>query len=610
MNCSHCHAPVPVGSTFCPECGTKAAAPGAAGPATPATPPGGARGTYSGLSTVAPMREARSSVLAIGAIFANRYEVLRKLGEGGMGVVYVTRDSSTTEEVVLKLIHPDLVAGDEAQQRLMAEGLTARQIRHPNIVAVYDVAQWQGQPYFTMEYVKGGSLRSWMHKQARDGKDVSLATAAGLMKTMLAGLAEAHRMNVVHRDLKPENVLLVSDPVEGRADLKILDFGIARAIDAPRAASSGTGPIGTPYYMAPEQVTSADAVGPPADFYSLSVMLYELLVEALPQARWEPVTKLRPELPKAIDALLEKGLAARPRSRFSNAAEYAGALDAVVQQGAAPAPDPDPVPVPPPPPPPPPTASWWKTYQAWWAGLSTMAKAGLVGGIIVVGVVANLVDPTTPPTRTGVLDSGGGEVPDDDRDVTPEPPPPPPVRPLPNIAGDMGASERARVDHRLSRPAVFRQRQRQPAHRRRLRQRLERCLLGLGQLWQSVVPDPRRPAGRHRHGLSPRVCQRVTGAVHQPRAAQLTPAMRAGGDVFWRATDEVLQLRTLTATHGRPLSQLRAGGLHAGRVSRRRQGPSSGRLPAAHRFAERLSRRAETGRPAARGRPARRLHAG
>ncbi|CAG0951348.1 partial Serine/threonine-protein kinase PrkC, partial [Anaerolineae bacterium] len=318
MNCPSCKAPLPADAAFCPNCGAK---PGASTPNRPAG------GTYSGLGTIAPMRESRATVLEPGTKFAERYEVVRKLGEGGMGIVYVARDTNTGEEMVLKLIHPDLVTGDEAVKRLMAEGLTARQIRHPNIVAVYDVSQWNGQPYFTMEFVRGGTLRSWLINGISAGREVPLPVATGLMKSMLAGLAEAHRMGVVHRDLKPENVLLSGDPDAGNFDLKILDFGIAKAIGGTPTVRSG-GPVGTPIYMAPEQMTSADAVGPPADIFSLSVMLYELLMDAPPQARWEPVSKSRRDIPRAIDDLLEKGLSARPRSRYATAADFEAALDA------------------------------------------------------------------------------------------------------------------------------------------------------------------------------------------------------------------------------------------------------------------------------------------
>ncbi len=428
MTCTSCHTTVPPAADFCPKCGAKAGATG------PATPPRSARpgGTFSGLDTVNPMRDKPSSVLANGSIFANRYEVLSKIGEGGMGVVYLTRDTNTGDEVVLKLIHPDLVA-EEAVKRLMAEGVTARQIRHPNIVAVFDVAQWEGQPYFTMEHVKGGSLRSWLVKQTRDGALVPLATAIGLVKAMLAGLGEAHRMNVVHRDLKPENVLLVTDPAGGVFDLKLLDFGIARAISGPLSTGRASGPAGTRHYMAPEQQTSAEVAGPTADFYSITVMLYELLVGVVPQAPREPISRLRPEIPQALDALIDQGLTAMARNRFGSAADYTAKLDAVLENAAprpepVPQPDPDPRPEPVPDPPFPPR----EREGNWWSHLSAKAKAGVVGGVIVLGVIASVINPDPPPNPQPYPPApipGPGPSPE------PEPPPRPSVRALPNIAG-------------------------------------------------------------------------------------------------------------------------------------------------------------------------------
>jgi serine/threonine protein kinase len=391
MNCPNCNAQIQGEAAFCPSCGSRT------------DPPPGDRfagATYSGLETIAPMRETRASTLEPGTRFANRYEVIRMLGEGGMGIVYVARDTNTGEEMVLKLIHPDLVAGERAVKRLMAEGLTARQIRHPNIVAVYDVSLHDGQPYFTMEYVRGGTLRSWLVNGISAGREVPLRTAAGLIKTMLAGLAEAHRMGVVHRDLKPENVLLCGNPDEGNFDLKILDFGIAKAVGATPSQRTG-GPIGTPIYMAPEQMTSAEAVGPPADMYSLSVMLYELLMDAPPQARLEPVSKHRRDVPKSVDDLLEKGLSARPRSRYSSAAEFAAALDTAVA-GVAPQPDVLPDPEPPPPPPPPPPDKEIKPLslkKEKSAGKSRTTKVLAWGTAVFVGlaVIGSLMEPDIDP---------------------------------------------------------------------------------------------------------------------------------------------------------------------------------------------------------------------
>ena len=409
MNCSNCGTSMPADAEFCPNCGQSVKAKATKRPV---------GGTYSGLGTIAPMRESRASVLEPGTRFAERYEVIRKLGEGGMGVVYVARDTNTGEEMVLKLIHPDLVTGEEAVKRLMAEGLMARQIRHPNIVAVYDVSQYNGQPYFTMEFVKGGTLRSWLVNGISAGREVSLQTAGGLMKSMLAGLSEAHRMGVVHRDLKPENVLLVGDPDAGDYNLKILDFGIAKAIGAAPATRSGGGPIGTPIYMAPEQMTSADAVGPQADIYSVSVMLYELLMDAPPQGRWDAVSKNRRDVPPSIDALLEKGLSARPRSRQSSATEFAKELEVALGGRPQPViiPDPGPKPDPGPRPPQPEKEPWYK-YQGMLAGASKRTKMilGGVGVLLVLGAIGNMMDqpvdlpPEFPPDTTG---------------QTPPPPPP------------------------------------------------------------------------------------------------------------------------------------------------------------------------------------------
>ncbi len=408
MNCVKCQAPLPADAVFCPNCGTRPA-PAAA----PAPPAGGGVRTYSGLSTVAPMRESTTTALAPGTLFAGRYQVIRKVGEGGMGIVYVAEDTNTGQVLVLKLIHPDLVKGEDAVKRLMAEGLTARQIRHPSIVAVFDVAQADGQPYFTMEFVNGVSLRSWMVDAIRSGRETSLETAVGLMKSMLAGVIEAHRMGVVHRDLKPENVLLCGDPNAGNFDLKILDFGIARAVNAPASARSG-GAVGTPLYMAPEQMTSADAVGPPADVYSLTVMFYELLMEAPPQSRWEPVGKSRPGIPKAIDDLIEKGLAARPRSRFSTADELDDAIDAAMGQAPPKVQVTDPI------------------RQAGWRGfgsLSRRAKLVIAGvaAFIVIGVIGNMIgergldgpNPQPNPNPQPLP-------PDPNPPPNPNPPPPPP----------------------------------------------------------------------------------------------------------------------------------------------------------------------------------------
>ncbi|HHL43985.1 MAG TPA: hypothetical protein ENJ42_10225, partial [Hellea balneolensis] len=136
---------------------------------------------------------------------------------------------------------------------------------------------------------------------------------------------------VIHRDLKPENIILLDEPTDKSAPLKILDFGIARAAGVMESGT-GTG-LGTPRYMAPEQITNPDTAGPSADLYSLSVLFYELLVDVLPQGHWQPPSGGRSDIPGGIDALIEKGLSNRPSARPQSADEYRKALVQAVNLG-------------------------------------------------------------------------------------------------------------------------------------------------------------------------------------------------------------------------------------------------------------------------------------
>lgn len=162
-----------------------------------------------------------------------------------------------------------------------------------------------------------------------------MRTAANIVSQILAGLDAAHKAGVVHRDLKPENVMLAGEPSDAGADLKILDFGVARAAGA---GDTGATSLGTRGYMAPEQITAPDAAQPSADLYSLSVMFYELLVGVVPQGHWQPPSAGRSDVPAAIDDLIQRGLSNNPRQRPQSVAEYAQALNAAMQTGNAQAP--------------------------------------------------------------------------------------------------------------------------------------------------------------------------------------------------------------------------------------------------------------------------------
>lgn len=320
--CSKCNASVAPGDRFCPECGADQKSPRFEGLMTV-----GGLETIGQNPTGVPQRDPIAE-LAAGTEFAGRYVIERVVGKGGMGVVYRAMDKLAEKAVALKLIRAERLGGQGAIKRLISEGLTARDIRHQNIVAVYDVGDADGQPFVSMEYLDGQSLRDWHREKIRQRQDVPLRVAARIVAEILDGLAAAHAAGVIHRDLKPENIMLVSDPTETAAPLKILDFGIARVAGA-MDSGTGTG-LGTPRYMAPEQITNADSAGAAADLYSVSVIFYELLVDVLPQGHWQPPSGGRSDVPKAIDELIERGLSNRPANRLQSAKDYRKTLvDAV-----------------------------------------------------------------------------------------------------------------------------------------------------------------------------------------------------------------------------------------------------------------------------------------
>jgi len=336
--CPSCQADLPAASSFCPECGRPVLA-GDAGGAGLATI--GGLETIGGGTTRNPRRDREPDAdagLEPGTRFGGRYTITGRIGAGGMGVVYRAEDAVAGHVVALKLIRPDRLQNPADVQRLIREGVTARGVRHKNVVAVHDVGEADGQVFLSMEFLDGTSLRAWQRARKQRGQDVPFEVAARIVREVLAGLEAAHEQGVVHRDLKPENVVLLGEPSAAAAPLKIVDFGIARVARgaAAQAAGSGSGTgssIGTPQYMAPEQVTDADLADATADLYSLSVMFYELLVGVLPLGHWQPPSGGRSDVPRGIDELVQAGLSNRPASRPKSAREYLTRLDSAEPAG-------------------------------------------------------------------------------------------------------------------------------------------------------------------------------------------------------------------------------------------------------------------------------------
>jgi serine/threonine-protein kinase len=205
------------------------------------------------------------------------YDVERILGRGGMGVVYQARQQGLNRRVALKMILAGSHSGPEQVARFRAEAEAVARLIHAHIVQIYEIGEHDGCPFFSLEYVSGGSLAAKL-----GGAPQPARAAAALVETLARAVHYAHQQGIVHRDLKPENVLL-QPPEEGQpagafGTPKIADFGLAKQLDTDsRQTQSGT-ILGTPSYMAPEQAAGrTHEVGPTADVYALGAILYDML---------------------------------------------------------------------------------------------------------------------------------------------------------------------------------------------------------------------------------------------------------------------------------------------------------------------------------------------
>ncbi len=258
-----------------------------------------------------PMRalaEMPRDELASGELFADRYEILETLGKGGMGTVYRARDLSLGEEIALKLLPFGQRAAPVAILRFRKEVKLARRVTHPNVARVYDIGEHLGELYLTMELVNGPTLRGVLRGEQR----LAPARVIAIGRALAAGLSAAHEVGVVHRDLKPTNIL-----IDQSGRVVLTDFGIARGHDDELSLTTGV--IGTPHYMAPEQV-SGGVIDARADIYAMGLVLYEMITGGRAAGTPELLIEAMRDhgAPPALITLtlhcLERDPGARPRS--------------------------------------------------------------------------------------------------------------------------------------------------------------------------------------------------------------------------------------------------------------------------------------------------------
>jgi serine/threonine protein kinase/tetratricopeptide (TPR) repeat protein len=260
----------------------------------------------------------------IGRIVSH-YEILEKLGAGGMGVVYKARDTKLDRIVALKFLASNLVESEHARDRFLQEARAISAMNHPNIAIVHEAAEVDGEPFLVLEYLAGGTLRNKIADLHAAGLRMPVGEALILAQQLAEGLAHAHRNQVLHRDIKPANLMFNT---EGK--LKITDFGLARFIDGPHITKAGMR-VGTANYMSPEQAAGLQ-IDNRSDLFSAGAVMYEMLSGEPPfQAPEEfqiieqilrtetPLDKLPPDVPESLRAVIGKLLDKDREQRYQKA---------------------------------------------------------------------------------------------------------------------------------------------------------------------------------------------------------------------------------------------------------------------------------------------------
>lgn len=259
-----------------------------------------------------------------------RYEIVRRLGAGSMGEVYLAHDPNIDRRVALKVLHRQHITSKEIVQRFIKEAKAIGRLSHPHIVNVYDVGQDHGTIYIAMEYLEGQILN-----EAVQSMQLDFETIVNIIRQVALALNYAHQKGIVHRDIKPSNLILIDNH-----QVKLTDFGIAHLEDASLTLKTSAEDIfGTPAYMSPEQITGNNA-DHRSDLYALGVILYELLAKQRPfvgnnipdlfqsitKHKFVPPNKANPSLPNDLNAIVVKAMAKDPKKRFQTGQDFASAL--------------------------------------------------------------------------------------------------------------------------------------------------------------------------------------------------------------------------------------------------------------------------------------------
>jgi serine/threonine protein kinase len=287
----------------------------------------------------------REAVVKTGDMVEGRYRIIKTLGAGGMGTVFLAEHALIKRKVAVKILHQDLATDANVIERFMNEARAAGTLGHPNIVESTDMGFTHDHvPYIVYEYLEGTLLTDEIYRVG----GLPVRRAVRIAEQITSALLAAHNAGIVHRDLKSDNIFL-TDKDDALDHVKVLDFGVARFLESPLAADSKQRNMimGTPEFMAPEQITAPDSVDKRADVYALGVILYEMLTARRPFSNDEdprqlmhrivneaPPPLLRPEVPHALgEIIIDKMLAKDPADRYQSMGDVAAALEQFLTRG-------------------------------------------------------------------------------------------------------------------------------------------------------------------------------------------------------------------------------------------------------------------------------------
>ena len=276
-----------------------------------------------------------TTFMNVASALETRYQVLKELGRGGMGIVFQAYDKQLNEQVAIKVLSPLLSHDGDALERLKREVSAARRITHANVIRIHDISEINGLHFVSMEYFHGGNLKDYIKQRGA----LSTMQAFNIASQICDGLDAAHRQGIIHRDLKSQNVI-----IDASNQIKIIDFGLAHTAQLEGLTATGL-IMGTPEYMAPEQV-AGKKVDERADIYSLGIILYELFTGRVPftgdsaiaigfkQLKEEPQQprELNPQIPPEIQRVILKALQKDAVMRYHSVADLKMDLQNAVLQ--------------------------------------------------------------------------------------------------------------------------------------------------------------------------------------------------------------------------------------------------------------------------------------